>query len=169
MTGFLIIRTVRSKEEGYYRYVIVLGAHVQRRKITDSLRRRLEKAAEYVKKHPETEIIVSGGQGKGEEITEAKAMEEYLMADGIDRERIFKEDRSKTTKENLMFSKKYIHNMEAKVAIVSNDFHVYRACCYAKKLGYKNIYPLAANTHPLLFVNYLVRECFAVWRMWLHI
>ena len=54
-------------------YLIVLGAQVKGRKITDSLRRRLEKAQFYLVKHKDMKAIVSGGQGKGEEITEAEA------------------------------------------------------------------------------------------------
>ncbi|MGN1164838.1 MAG: YdcF family protein [Lachnospiraceae bacterium] len=171
LTGAVILRRAYPKgvKEGQCRYLVVLGAHVQGTKVTDSLERRLKKAIEYASEHPETEIIVSGGQGKGEAITEAEAMETYLLKNGISGERIIKEMQSKTTEENLKFSRQYIHNMADKTAVVSNDFHVYRACCYAKKAGYEMIEPLAATTNPRLFVNYMVRECFAVWRMWLHI
>ena len=44
------------------------------RKITDSLKRRLDCALAYLTEHPDVHVIVSGGQGKGEEVTEAYAM-----------------------------------------------------------------------------------------------
>lgn len=169
LTEVLIIGTICFEKERKYRYLIVLGAQVRGTRVTDSLRRRLEKAAMYAKKYPETILIVSGGQGKGEEISEADAMEAYLLEKGISEDRILKESRSKTTEQNLKFSQPIVKDMGAEVAIVSNDFHLYRACCYAKRLGYRNVYPLTAHTHPVLFVNYLVRECLAVWRMWMQI
>ena len=55
---------------------------------------------------------------------------------------------------------------QAVTGIVSNNFHVYRACRYARKLGYQKVYPVPAGCHPVLFVNYAVREVFAVWKMW---
>ena len=60
------------------RWIIVLGAQVRGRKITDSLKRRLDCASEYLKEHPEVHVIVSGGQGKDEEVTEAYAMARYI-------------------------------------------------------------------------------------------
>ena len=109
----------------------------------------------------------AGGQGKGEEVTEAYAMAQYLENAGIDRERIVQEDVSVNTLENLKFSRKLIENADTPVGIVSNNFHVYRGCRYAKHAGFKNPFPIAASCHPLLFPNYFVRECFAVWKLWL--
>lgn len=156
-----------SAEESDCEYLIVLGAQVDGKRITDSLRRRLDRAIRYLKEHPGTIAIVSGGMGKGEEIAEAEVMGEYLLAHGIGEERILREGKSRTTKENLKFSKAYIEDPGALVGIVSNNFHLYRAVCYAKRLGYLLPCPVAADCHPLLFLNYLVREFFAVWKMWI--
>ena len=108
-----------------------------------------------------------GGQGKGEEVTEAYAMAQYLENAGIDSGRIVQEDASVNTLENLKFSGKLIEDADTPVGIVSNNFHVYRGCRYAKHAGFKNPFPIAASCHPLLFPNYFVRECFAVWKLWL--
>ena len=62
---------------------------------------------------------------------------------------------------------KLIEDVDTPVGIVSNNFHVYRGCRYAKYAGFKNPFPIAASCHPLLFPNYFVRECFAVWKLWL--
>lgn len=148
-------------------WIIVLGAQVRGRKITDSLKRRLDSALEYLKEHPDVHVIVSGGQGKDEEVTEAYAMAHYLESAGIDSRRIVQEDASVNTLENLRFSRKLIADVDTPVGIVSNNFHVYRGCVYAKRAGFKHPFPIAADCHPLLFPNYFVRECFAVWKLWL--
>ena len=111
--------------------------------------------------------IVSGGQGKDEEVTEAYAMARYLECEGLDRRRIVQEDVSVNTLENLKFSRNLIADVDTPVGIVSNNFHVYRGCVYAKRAGFKEPFPIPASCHPLLFPNYFVRECFAVWKLWL--
>ncbi len=167
ITAYFIICAMISDHNEDCRYLIILGAHVAGSRITDSLRRRLDRAVQYVSCYPQVIIIVSGGQGTGEEITEAEAMETYLIGKGILKEKIIKEDRSASTEENLKFSKRYISDVSDRVGIVSNNFHVYRALCYAKGLGYQDACPVACDCHPLLFFNYFVREFFAVWKMWL--
>lgn len=167
VTEGMIVAGMFPKKGKDYPYLIVLGAQVNGRKITDSLYRRLQRAVRYLKVHPHTLVIVSDGMGKGEEVTEAAAMAEYLLAEGIEKRRIILEDCSKTTKENLKFSSAYIKDMGMDIGIVSNNFHMYRACRYAKRLGYQHPHPVAASCHPLLLVNYMVREFFAVWKMYL--
>lgn len=167
LTEMLIIRGMSAGRSGEYAYLIVLGAQVDGRRITDSMRRRLDRAAGYLEEHPDTRVIVSGGKGNGEEISEADAMKEYLVQKGIEGKRILKEGRSRTTKENLRFSQAYIEDLDQPIGIISNHFHLYRAVCYAKKAGYGQPCPLAADCHPLLLPNYMVRECLAVWKMWL--
>ena len=156
-----------STEEKDIPYLIVLGAQVKGTKITASLRRRLKRSAAYLSENPGTKVIVSGGQGPGEDIAEAEAMAAFLTDCGIKRSRILLEDRSKSTEENLRFSAAYLPDMTVKVGIVSNNFHMYRACCYAGRTGYKNVCRIPSDCSPLLFANYMVREFFAVCRLWL--
>lgn len=167
VTELMIIRGMSAGKDGSYPYLIVLGAQVDGRRVTDSLRRRLDRAEKYLKEYPETIVIVSGGMGNQEEIPEAEAMEGYLLEKGIEGKRILKENRSRTTKENLIFSRAYIEDMDRPVGIVSNNFHLYRAVCYARKAGYGHPCPLAADCRLLLLPNYMTREFFAVWKMWL--
>ena len=163
----LIAGGMVSTEEKGIPYLIVLGAQVKGTKITDSLRRRLRRSAAYLSENPETMVIVSGGQGPGEAISEAEAMAAYLIGCGIKRSRILLEDQSKSTEENLTFSARYLPDKNVKVGIVSNNFHMYRACLYARRIGYKDVCRIPAGCSPLLFVNYMVREFFAVCRLWL--
>lgn len=147
--------------------IIILGAQVKGKKITDSLKRRLDKAILYLRKFPDTKVIVSGGQGKGEDITEADAMAYYLIRFGIDEKKIIREDRSVSTRENLRFSRQFTDPEQGITGIVTNGFHMYRACLIAKQEGYRNIYKIPASSNPVFQLNYLMREFFAVNHAWL--
>lgn len=86
--------------------VIVLGAGVRGDKVTLPLKLRLDKAIEYHFKNPEAVIVVTGGQGFQETVTEAYAMEKYLLENGVDKNKILKEEKATSTSENMQFSKK---------------------------------------------------------------
>lgn len=143
-------------------YIIVLGAQVRGTKITQSLERRLVKALRYLKENPQTKVIVSGGQGKCEDISEADAMAQYLTAHGIHKERIIPEDQSTSTRENLENSARFIKNLNQPVGIVTNNFHMYRAVQIGRQLQYRQIHALPASSNPILFPNYMVREFFGI-------
>ncbi len=159
--GIILYHSGQKAEPGMD-YIIVLGAQVKGRRITKSLRRRLEAAEKYLRENPSTVAIVSGGKGRGEEITEAEAMASFLSNRGIPAERIFKEDKSTNTEENIRFSKEYIIKEEVRVAVVTNSFHIFRALRLAKKQGFKDIQGISAPSDPLLSINYYVREVFGV-------
>ena len=142
--------------------IIVLGAQVRGRKISDSLKRRLDRAVGYLQAFSETRVIVSGGQGPGEEITEADAMAEYLLKKGVEKSRIFREDKSTSTRENFRFSRAFADVKREKIGIVTNGFHIYRASLIAKEEGYEHIYTVPASSNPVYQLNYLVREFFAL-------
>lgn len=143
-------------------YVIVLGARVKGTTITGSLEKRLNTAIEYLQENKESKVIVSGGQGEGEDITEAEAMYDYLVSHGIEESRITKEERSRNTSENIQFSREIIKNDHAKVAIVSNGFHIYRATSMAKVQGMTDVHGLAAPSDKIMLVSYYTREAIAV-------
>ncbi len=150
-------------------YLILLGAGVNGTTPSLSLLDRLEAATEYLKAHPDCKIVVSGGQGPGEDISEAEAMEAYLLHQKIAPERIIQEDQATNTVENITYSYALIEK-EAKnpvVAIVSSEYHLFRAQLIARHLGY-DVYTLAAPTSKwLLKVNYFLREAPAVVKTWL--
>lgn len=142
--------------------MIILGAQVRGTKITNSLKRRLDAACKYLKIYPDTKVIVSGGKGPGEEISEAQAMKDYLTENHIPPACILKEDKSTTTRENLSFSAGYAGGYNKTTVVVTNNFHLYRALFIGRALGYTQLSGLAATSNPVLFVNYMVREFFAV-------
>lgn len=146
--------------------IIVLGACIRGGRITGSLKKRLDKALAYLNANPETIAIVSGGQGRGEDMTESFAMKQYLLQCGVEEERIIMEDKSRSTKENLENSLLYLKNKKEAVGIVTNNFHMYRAVKMAKYTGYEKIRAVTASSDPVLFLNYMVREFFAVLYMY---
>lgn len=148
------------------RYLIVLGAQVRGTRITNSLQRRLDAAIAYKKRYPKVLVIVSGGQGEDEEISEACAMARYLQEHQIRSEEILQEDQSKTIRENLQFSAQYVSDLQDPVGIVTNNFHVFRALLLARREGYENVVGIAVGCNQVLFLHYLVREIFAVIWMW---
>ena len=89
-------------------YIIVLGCQVKGTKPSKALKDRLDTAKEYLQANPETIAVLSGGQGKMEEISEAECMRRYLEKAGISRERLILEQRSTTTRQNLRYSRRYM-------------------------------------------------------------
>lgn len=143
-------------------YVIVLGCRVKGTEVSKSLRSRLDAALDYIGDNRETCIIVSGGKGNGEDISEAEAMKRYLVEHGISEDRIIMEDKSIDTSQNIQFSAEYIGDLQAKIGVVSNDFHLFRAKQLVKAEGFSNVCGISAPTDEVLFLNYLVREYFGV-------
>lgn len=158
----LIVKHMNEKVTQDADYVVVLGAQVRGTRITKALKTRLDAAYDYACENKTAKVIVSGGQGAGEELSEAQAMYDYLIERGLDEKRIVMEDQSTTTKENLTFSKDFIEKEDAKVVIVTNNFHVYRATLLAKKIGYQSPQGIGSSTDYHLFINYMVREAFAL-------
>lgn len=129
-----------SKPERGAQWIIILGAQVRGRKITDSLKRRLDAAIHYLEENERTMVVVSGGRGPGEDISEADAMEQYLIEQGVAENRIRKEDQSVSTRENLSFSRRFIDPKHETVGIVTNNFHSYRAKLLAEQEGYAHVF-----------------------------
>ncbi len=143
-------------------YVLVLGAQVKGTYLTYALQARLDTAYEYAIDNPESMVIVSGGQGPGEDVTEAYAMAEYLKTKGLDESRLILEDQSTSTYENIEYSKQFMDGMDSNIVLVTNHFHVYRGVGVAKKQGLTNVEGLGAPTKWYTIPNQYVREAFAV-------
>ncbi len=143
--------------------VVVLGCKVKGDVPSLMLKRRLNAAYTYLEEHPEVMCIVSGGQGDGEVISEAQAMQTYLIEKGIDADRILMEDKSTNTEENLAFSKVILEEKDLgdEIVIVTDSFHQYRASLLAEELGLE-IHSISCNTQSILIPTYWVREWFAL-------
>ena len=145
-------------------FVVVLGAQVQGDQPSLTLKKRLDKALEFLQAHPDRTVIVSGGQGPDEAHTEASVMAQYLLAHGADASQILEEPQASNTRENLLFSAKLAEEAgfdTSRVLIVTSDFHMCRAKYIAKTLGMEP-YGLSSGTWPwILKLNYTLREVFA--------
>ena len=155
-----IISQMHEKGEAGLDYIIVLGAQVRESGPSAALKYRLDEAILYLNENPETVCIVAGGQGKNEPYSEAYGMAQYLMQNGIDKERILLEDQSKTTEENLRYSRKFLPE-DAEVGIITNDFHMFRALQIAQKQGLSDVCGIAADSTKFYLPNNMLREYFA--------
>lgn len=146
--------------------LVVLGCQVKGRSPSRALLGRLQEAEKYLKENPETLAVLSGGQGYGEEITEAECMGKWLEHHGISGTRLIWEEHSTSTLENLVFSMKILKSREEKkewrVGIVTNHFHMYRSLKIARKKGYGDVCGIAAPGGSVLVPHYVLREAVAV-------
>lgn len=139
--------------------MIVLGAKVNKDGVSKTLKQRLDKAMEYYNQNKHINIIVSGGQGKDEVMTEASAMKNYLVENGVDEDNIILENKATTTLENIMFSKDIMEdlNLENKALIVTSDYHLFRGRFIASILGIDNE-GLCSTSSLSSRIYYMIRE-----------
>ena len=143
--GFLLysILYLIIPKKKHYDFIIIHGAGLlDGEKVTPLLKRRIDKAVEayHNSKNPHIKIIASGGQGVDEKISEAQAITNYLLTEtDVPRDAIILEDQSRTTYENLLYSKKLGEKLVAspQFLFVTNDYHVFRTSTYARKLKMK--------------------------------
>lgn len=132
------------------------------------LQDRLETALDYLEEEADILVVVSGGQGSNEPVSEAACMANWLEENGISEDRIFQEDQSSNTKENLIFSKDLLAREgidvgETDVLVVSNGFHLTRARMLAERFGYGEVSTLAApSSHIPSRIQMYIREPLAL-------
>ncbi|MEM6732349.1 MAG: YdcF family protein [Myxococcota bacterium] len=107
--------------------ILVLGARLEDDGTPGrGLASRLERAAELAAQHPEAGILLSGG-GAGPS-SEAEAMKRWMLEHGVEASRIVLEDRSKNTRENMLFSLPLLVSTGAeRVSLVTERYHMRRA------------------------------------------
>lgn len=147
---------------------VVLGCRVYGERASLSLVERLEAAYEYLEENPEADCVVSGGQGSGEDVSEAECMYRWLVAKGIDKERIYKEEMSTSTDENISFSKEVIkeNGLKEDIAIITSEYHSYRAGMIAMEND-MSFGTASGQTAIWLFPTFYVRELYAILVEWI--
>lgn len=152
-------------------YLLVLGAKVNARGPSLSLQNRIQAAYDYLTAHPDTTAILSGGRGSDEPLTEAQCMFDALTAMGIDPDRLWMEDQATSTWENLKFTLALIEEKTGarpeKIAMLSSEYHLYRAGLFAQRFGLETVGVPAKTTIFPLKINYFLREAVAVWHFYL--
>ena len=160
----------KSDRDPEAEYVIVLGAGLNGVYPSLSLLNRLTAALWYLEEYPDAVAIVSGGQGEGEHITEAEAMRVWLEGRGVDPGRIIKEERATSTVENIAFSLDIIKerggDTTGAVAIVSSEYHLYRAKVIGESMGARPLVVAGGTGNAALRANYFMREACGVIYMW---
>ena len=149
--------------------VIVLGAGVRGDRVTVPLKMRLDVAVKYHEKNPDALIIVTGGKGFQETVTEASAMEKYLVKNGVPKDIIIKEEKATSTNENMRFSKKITDELldgDYQTAVITNNFHIYRAVSIARVEGFENVFHIHAGLQWYNLASCYLRESLAVLKMW---
>ncbi|WP_318208036.1 MULTISPECIES: YdcF family protein [unclassified Streptomyces] len=127
-------------------YVVVLGSGlIGGRRVPPLLASRLDRGREVHETLAAYErrdggapvLVVSGGQGPDEEVPESHAMADYLVERGFPPGALLREDRSRTTEENMIFSKELMERDRpgSSCVIVTNNFHAFRAAILARRSG----------------------------------
>lgn len=167
---FLIISNARTDKDSGRDYLIVLGAAVHGDEVSLSLQHRLEGALAYLEAHPSSRAVLSGGQGQGENISEAECMKRWLVDAGIDPSRLLMEDSSTSTMENLSNSRAIIQAEGGNaddVAILSSNYHLYRAKQMARSLGMEPAGVRGNIGYPIYTLGMFIREAFGVTHLWI--
>lgn len=138
--------------------IVVLGCKTPSR----AFNWRAEAAAGYLKAHPETTAVVTGGQGSDETISEGEAFHQRLVQLGIPDDRIRTETESTTTRENLINSDRLYELKNKTVGIVTNSYHIYRSILIAGQCGYTDVFGIPAKTLLFYEPDNILREMLAL-------
>ena len=167
VTEFIIIDASFGDPQEHCDYMVVLGAGVHGDQPSLSLRNRIDAAYDYLTVHPDVTAILSGGQGEGENMTEAQCMFDHLTAMGIDKSRLWMEDKATSTWENLNFSLDLIEEKTGQrpetLGVLSSEYHLFRASLFAEACGVEFVGIPAKTTKISLRINYFMREVAGVW------
>lgn len=162
----LIFQDARTDTDREADYIIVLGAGVNGSTPSLSLRNRLDAALDYLEQHQQTTAIVSGGQGPGEDISEAQCMYNWLKEHGISDNRIIMEPHATSTDENLRYSMDILNELtdseDQVIGIVSSEYHLHRAKLMAQRYGIDAVGIAGKTSYPTLTINYCIREAFGL-------
>ena len=166
--GFLsaVIKDSKKDYNGDLHYLFILGGLIIGEETpSEHLMKRIHKAAQYLKAHPETVAITCGGCfRKGQTKSEALIIKEFLTRLGIDENRILLEDKSTTTNENFQFGKTIIEKhsnknfYELKTGFLSSDYHLFRAGVIAKINGLPGLRKIGAKSTKKDFTRGIARE-----------
>ena len=161
-----VLLDCRSAADTAAPHLIVCGAGVHGSVPSRSLTDRLRAALDWLQTNPDADAVLSGCQGPGEDLSEAQAMFDWLAERGVDPARLILEDRATDSYENIQYSLALLGPDPGRVAILSSEYHLHRLEYMAEKLGCEPV-PVAARTsNPVMFLNYAVREAFAMWKLW---
>ncbi len=146
-------------------FIIILGCSIRKDgTLYPLLQGRADRAFEFYQKQvaktgKKAVFIPSGGQGEDEVISEGEAIKNYLVNRGIPEEQIIPETASRTTFENMKYSKRIIdeRKKDAKVLFSTTNYHVFRSGMIAASAGL-NADGIGSGTKWYFWPNAQVRE-----------
>ncbi len=138
--------------------IVVLGCKTPSR----AFNWRAEAAAGYLKTHPKTTAVVTGGQGSDEAISEGEAFHQRLVQLGILEDRIQTETESTSTRENFINADHLYAVKNKTVGIVTNSYHIYRSILIAGQCGYTDVFGIPAKTLLFYEPDNILREVLAL-------
>lgn len=114
--------------------MVVFGCHVNKDGPSIQLRERLDAALGYWREHPGVKVVVSGGKGDNEHMSEARCMHDYLIEHGVPEESVLMEDQSRNTHQNVLYTRRLLQStvdsgaweQPGRYVLVSSDFHLAR-------------------------------------------
>ncbi len=171
----LIFSGFNSDTDTHADYAILMGAGLYGSTPSLALQTRMEAAKIWLDQNPSSIIVVSGGKGDDENLTEADAMYQWLTGQGISSDRILKEDTARDSVQNIRFSLDMLErhigrSIEGqKVAVITNDFHLYRS---RELVRAENCEPVGVSSTVPIFayqLSNLFREFFSVLFMWMRL
>ncbi len=161
---FILYKNVKYENPsgaGKSDFILVLGSGLRYgTTLSPEGKRRSDKAIEYLKKYPHLKVFLTGGQGIDEKVPESVVMKEYFLKNGIDENRIFLEDKSRSTNENIKFYIDALKDKDMKyhnILLVTSDFHMPRAGIIARHYNL-TVYPLCSKTRNISFIPNIMRE-----------
>jgi uncharacterized SAM-binding protein YcdF (DUF218 family) len=156
---FMIARKQRCDAPGEPEILLVLGARNDGTLPKEIFENRVSLAAEILTAYPKISAVLSGGTVFGEKESEAQSLETALIGRGIEKNRLIREERSRTTVENFRFALPFLKGAEC-VAVVTSDFHRHRAECSARAAGLKRTVFFSAATPKWFLPHLYIREFF---------
>ena len=151
--------------------VLVLGCGIRGEAVLPTLQLRLDKCVEYLQRNPSALIVVSGGQGRNEAISEAEAMKRYLVSKGVNAAQIIEENRSRNTMQNFQYSKELIDSRFSSesysVACITSNYHAYRAKRLSEAAGLP-VVQYNSGSLWYLYPSAYFREMLSIFKLWIY-
>ena len=170
LLAFVVVSGYTDRPDGEEKAVVVLGAALHGEKISRILKYRLDAAYDYWAENPEVILVTAGGQGRGEDMPEGRAMRQYLIGRGVPESQVFAEEKSTSTEENFLFAKEILEEQgigaDDPIAFSTNAFHCYRSGEYAKMAGFTDVSAIPAGISPGTVMPSYFREVFALLYYW---
>lgn len=157
----MILKLEKIRCEEFCEHILVLGARIiDEDTPCKVLEERLKSSIDYLKKFKCTKVIVSGGTGEDEPVSEGFVMKKFLVRSGISENRILIEDSSRNTFENLRNTREILKGID-EILIITSGYHLFRSRILANRIGFKKVYLIGSEVSEKSRAKNIVREVFA--------